>query len=164
MRLSPFAAPAQSAARAAPAVGRRAARFLALSAVSWALAAGGSAWAADAGTLPAEQESQGVSYITGGVDLGESTAIKAAMGRYPLVVEVFNSAGGKNEYTASSELTIINPKGETVLSTTLQGPFALLRLKPGRYDVKIGYEGQAKQRRVDVKSSGSARATFVFGG
>lgn len=112
--------------------------------------------------LPATQESQGVTYLSGGVDLDESTAIKAAMRDYPLVVEVYHQAGGKNEYTASSVLTIEGAKGEQVFNTTLQGPFALLKLKPGQYDVKVELDGQVKHNKVDVKSSGSAKAVFVF--
>lgn len=138
--------------------------LLTLSALVCAFAAASSAHAAEAPALPAEQQSQGVTYITGGVDLDQSTAIKAAMQRYPLVVEVFNSAGGKNEYTAASRLSITNPAGQAVFSTDLQGPFALLKLAPGRYDVKVEYEGQTRQRRIDVTSGSSARATFVFGG
>ncbi len=111
--------------------------------------------------LPALQDSQGVSYLSGGVDLDESTAIKAAMPDYPLVVEVYHQAGGKNEYTASSVLTI-STQGAQVFNTTLQGPFALLKLKPGHYDLKVEFEGQVKQSKVDVKSSGSARAVFAF--
>lgn len=122
------------------------------------------AWAADAAVLPAEQESQGVSYVTGGVSLDESTAIKAAMSGYPLVVEVYRNAGGKNDYTASSELTITAAKGGKVFSTAMQGPFALLRLKPGRYQIKVDYEGQSKQRSIQVRAGGSSHATFVFSG
>jgi hypothetical protein len=121
-------------------------------------------WAADAATLPAEQESHGVTYLTGGVNLDESTAIKAAMRSYPLVVEVYHAVDGKNEYTASSDLTITTPQGAQVLSMTMQGPFALLRLKPGRYQVKVQYEGQAKQRSVEVRGSASSHAAFVFSG
>ena len=142
----------------------RIAGLVALSALVCALATASPARAADGGALPAEQHSEGVSYITGGVDLDQSTAIKAAMPGYPLVVEVFNSAGGKNEYTAASRLSISNSAGKEVLTTDLQGPFALLKLAPGRYDVKVNYEGQTRQRRIDVTSGRSARATFVFGG
>lgn len=145
-------------------LGRHIISLLALSALACAFTAALPAHAADTSALPAEQQSQGVAYITGGVDLDQSTAIKAAMPAYPLVVEVFNSAGGKNEYTAASNLSITSPSGQTVFTTALQGPFALLKLAPGRYDVKVDYEGQTKQRRIDVKSGGSARATFVFGG
>ncbi|RZL11319.1 MAG: carboxypeptidase regulatory-like domain-containing protein [Rubrivivax sp.] len=139
-------------------------RIVALSALACAFAATSPARAAESSALPAEQQNQGVTYITGGVDLDQSTAIKAAMAGYPLVVEVFNSAGGKNEYTAASRLSITNPAGQAVFSTDLQGPFALLKLAPGRYDVKVEYEGQTRQRRIDVTSGRSARATFVFGG
>ncbi len=153
-----FPAPDTSAS-----LGQRVAGLLALSALVCAFAAS-PVQAADGSALPAEQHSEGVSYITGGVDLDQSTAIKAAMPGYPLVVEVFNSAGGKNEYTAASKLSIRNPAGKVVFTTDLQGPFALLKLAPGRYDVTVDYEGQTRQRRIEVTSGRSARATFVFGG
>lgn len=137
---------------------------LAAMALSCALAAGQTAWAADTAALPAEQQSQGVSYLTGGVDLDESTAIKAAMRSYPLVVEVYHRQGDRNEYTAASTLSITDPQGQAVFDTTLEGPFALLRLKPGRYLVKVTYEGQTRQQRVQIKRQGSVRASFSFGG
>ena len=112
--------------------------------------------------LPAVQESQGVPYVSGGVTLDESTALKAAMPGYPLVVEVYRQAGGKNEYTASSVLTIDTPHGGQVFNATLQGPFALIRIAPGRYGLKVELNGQVKQSQVDVKAGGSARAVFVF--
>lgn len=117
-----------------------------------------------AAPLPSPRESQGVSYVTGGVDLDESTAIKAAMPTYPLVVEVYHQAGGKNEYTASSTLTLATPQGAQVFQATLEGPFALLRVKPGHYDVQVDLEGQVQRKRIEVKSGGSAKAAFVFKG
>lgn len=122
------------------------------------------AHATEASALPPVQHSQGIAYVTGGVDLDQSTALKAAMRDYPLVVEVFNSAGGKNEYTAASQLSIRDRAGQPVFSTALQGPFALLKIAPGRYEVRVEYEGQVKQRQLEVTSGSSSRATFVFGG
>lgn len=142
---------------------QRAARMAQVSVLAWALA-GGTAAMADPSALPPEQESQGVTYLTGGVDLDQSTAIKAAMRQYPLVVEVYQTEAGRNAYTASSELSVTDTKGTTAFTAKLDGPFALLKLKPGRYDVKVTYAGQTKQRRVQVPASGSTRATFVFSG
>lgn len=127
---------------------------------------GGVPWTADAQsgspTLPAEQQAQGISYLTGGVNLDESTALKSVMKHYPLVVEVFDNSEGTNAYTSDAQLTLADRKGEQVFSATLAGPFALVKAPPGRYTAKVTYAGQTKQQAVTVKQGGHARATFVF--
>lgn len=115
-----------------------------------------------AAPLPPARESHGVSYVTGGVDLDESAVLKAAMPSYPLVVEVYNQAGGKNEYTASSTLKLTSMQGTEVFNATLEGPFALLRVKPGRYAARVELEGKVQQKLVDVKDAGHTRAAFFF--
>jgi hypothetical protein len=88
---------------------------------------------ANATILPAEQQSGDVAYVTGGIAQDESAAMKAAMPHYPLVIEVYQQGGGKNEYTSASVLTISSLEGGKVLNTKLDGPFALLRLKPAAF-------------------------------
>ena len=120
---------------------------------------------ANAASLPSVHESQGVSYVTGGIDLDESNAIKAAMPSYPLVVEVYHqTADHKNEYTSSATLTLATPQGAQIFQATLEGPFALVQAKPGHYEVTVALNGQVQHKRIDVKAKGSTRATFVFQG
>lgn len=121
----------------------------------------GHAWG-EPSAVPAEKTSHGISYVSGGIGLDESTALKAAKKDYSLHIEVFQSANGKNEYTAAVPLTVTRANGEVVFEATTEGPFTLLRLPPGHYIVKASHQGQAQQRQVQVGQSGTAKATFVF--
>ena len=121
--------------------------------------------AAAQSALPAEKTSHSVAYVSGGVGLDESSAMKAARQSFPLSVEIFSSASGRNEYTSSVPVTISKPNGEVVFDDVTDGPYTLLRLEPGRYVVKATYNGQTQQRRVKVnKGQGGAKASFVFKG
>ncbi|RZI83873.1 MAG: carboxypeptidase regulatory-like domain-containing protein [Rubrivivax sp.] len=120
------------------------------------------AFATEAAGLPTEKTSQGIAYVSGGVGLEESTALKSARAAYSLAVEVFHAAGGKNEYTAAVPLLITRPDGSVVFDAPTDGPYTLLKLAPGRYVVQATYREQAQRRQVEVVSGGSAKASFVF--
>src|SRR5690606_17768343 len=117
-----------------------------------------------AASLPAEQQGQGVTYVTGGIGQDESAAFKAAMPTFPLVVEVYQHNGGNSEYSASSKMRLENLRSGQVFHATLEGPFALLRVEPGRYDVQIDLGGKVQHKKIEVKEDSSVHATFVFKG
>ena len=112
--------------------------------------------------LPAEKTSQGISYVSGGVGLDESSALKGARKDYSLDIETFQWANGKNEYIAAVPLTITRPNGEVVFQAPSDGPFTLLRMPPGTYIVKASHQGQTQQRQVVVGTGLGAKASFVF--
>lgn len=130
----------------------------------WVMAlAAAQAWAGDTTGLPAEKTSHGISYVSGGVGLDESNALKAAREDYSLDIETFQAApSGKNEYTAAVPLTVTKPGGEVVFEAPTDGPFTLLRLPPGRYIVNASYAGQTQHRQVEVGNGLGAKASFVF--
>lgn len=113
-------------------------------------------------TLPAEKTSQGICYVSGGVGLDESGALKVARKDYSLDIETFQSANGKNEYIAAVPLTITRPNGEVVFQAPSDGPFTLVRMPPGTYIVKASHQGQTQQRQVLVGTGLGAKASFVF--
>lgn len=112
--------------------------------------------------LPAEKTSMGVSYVSGGVGLDESAALKAARKDYSLDIETFQLANGKNEYIAAVPLTVTRPNGDVVFKAPSDGPFTLLRLPPGTYVVQASHQGQTQQRQVQVGTGLGAKASFVF--
>jgi hypothetical protein len=120
------------------------------------------AWAGEQTGLPAEKTNHGIGYVSGGVGLDESAALKAAREDYSLDIETFQSAHGKNEYTSAVPLTVTKLSGEVVFEAPTEGPFTLLRLPPGRYIVHATYEGQTQHRQVEVGTGLGAKATFVF--
>jgi len=137
--------------------------MLARSIIVIAMALGGSvAFALDL-SLPQTQHTGSVSYLSGGIGLDQSGAIRDAMPDYPLVLTfVRKTANSGNEYLADVAVTIRNARGEIVLDMTSEGPYVLVSLPDGRYMVNVNYEGDAKQRSIVVSRAKHSRATFTW--
>lgn len=115
------------------------------------------------GALPPERQAGIASYLSGGIGEGESQRFEAAFKRYPLIVQLFESTGARDEYTADARVTIVDAKGHTVLDEKADGPFMLVRLPAGDYRVGAALKGRTlAQHRVHVTDSGHAKTTFVF--
>ncbi|VVD70605.1 carboxypeptidase regulatory-like domain-containing protein [Pandoraea fibrosis] len=122
----------------------------------------GAAMAAEV-TLPPTQQSGPVTYLSGGIGLEQSLAIKAAMHNYPLVLTfVSRTATNGNEYLSDIPVTISDRRGNMILSTQSDGPFMLASLPDGRYTVTASYEGIMEKHAVNVSSRGHAHRTFLW--
>lgn len=135
-----------------------------LGAVALALAALSlPAWTADAGALPPTRAGAHASYVTGGVSADQSQAFKAAERAWPLSITLVQRAGQTNEYTASAQVRIVDPQGRAVLEAQADGPFMLVRLPPGTYEVSANLNGHVlKRERVQIGASQPAKVDFVF--
>lgn len=113
--------------------------------------------------LPALQHDGNVAYLTGGVGQRESDAMKQAMARYPLAVEIVQHAkSGHDVYTAGAQVQIRKPHGETVLATQALGPFVLADVPDGTYEVDVTLNGQTQHHQASVHGRHSAKSVFVF--
>jgi hypothetical protein len=124
----------------------------------------GAAFADEANTsLPPEHQAGDVGYITGGVGSAEAKAFESAMPRHRLAIEVVEHMGSKEAFTADAMVKITDRRGNTLLDAQADGPFMLVDLPPGRYEVSatLGDRTLVKRTAV-VSSSGLARATFEF--
>ena len=113
-----------------------------------------------AGDLPPQQTFGGVSYITGGIGLDESTAIKAAEKDFTLSL-VFEQTK-RGEYLSDVKVSIKDKAGKTVLEAVSDGPMLLARLPVGVYKVSADYDGTALVKTVRVEAKGVTRAAFVW--
>jgi hypothetical protein len=102
-------------------------------------------WNTRALALPTIQQQGPVSYITGGVGLEEREAILAGAGDYNL--KVVNAIPG-GAYVSDTTVTVVNAAGTEVLRTTLDGPWLLAKLPPGRYTVSASDLSRASQART----------------
>jgi len=119
--------------------------------------------AAQANNLPPERVHGVASYVTGGVSDGEVERFQAAFKQYPLVVELYEHAGARDEYTADANVRIMDREGATVLEQRADGPFMMVRLPAGDYTVSASLHGQAlPAHKVHVTDSGHVRSVFVF--
>lgn len=119
--------------------------------------------AAQVDGMPPEHTQGIVSYVSGGVSDGEAQRFQAAFKKYPLVVELYEHAGQRDEYTADADVRIIDRHGATVLDQHADGPYMLVRLPAGDYTVSASLKGhRLPDHQVHVTDSGHAHSVFVF--
>lgn len=120
------------------------------------------AWAgaAETSSLPPERSEGAISYLSGGIGLDESSAIKAAAPKYSL--ELLFAARDGGNYLAGVQVVIRKGSGETLLDTTAEGPFLLARIPPGRYRIAATHEGQTQERTVSIAARKHRRLVFTW--
>jgi hypothetical protein len=106
---------------------------------------------------PVVQEQNGISYATGGVSDAEQAAFEEARSEYNLQLTMALDSG---HYLSEIPVRVMDAQGNTVLDTTSAGPFLFAQLDPGSYTVEATYNGDTKQQKVDVGSSGSGDVMF----
>ncbi len=110
--------------------------------------------------LPPTQTFGGVSYITGGIGLDESSAIKAAEKDFSLSLLFAQTKRG--EFVSDVKVSIKDKSGKTVLEAVSDGPVLLARLPSGAYTVSADYDGKILVKKVQVDAKGVTRAGFVW--
>ena len=135
---------------------------LAAATLAAALLLGGAAHAQTESALPPVQKSGTVEYLSGGIGLDESTAIKSASRHWPLSLVFSVQAAGKAEFASDVKLEIRDAKGAVVLDTTASGPFLLAKLAPGSYSLRATLAGKTLERKVQIKAGSSARVELVW--
>jgi len=127
-------------------------RWLALLALlvvsSFSLAQTAYAQDSDGGGLPQELHQGDLTFVTGGVGLDESQALRQAAPHWPLAMRF---TGSGSDYLADVHVTIADASGKAVLQADSRGPYLLVKLHPGRYTVKASYEGHDQTRSVTLK-------------
>ena len=111
-------------------------------------------------SLPSVQTFGGVSYITGGIGLDESAAMKAAEKDFTLSLLFAQTKRG--EFVSDVTVSIKDKTGKIVLEAMSDGPVLLARLPAGAYTVSADYDGKVLVRKVQVDAKGVARAGFVW--
>lgn len=110
-------------------------------------------------SLPQIQHQGEVSYVSGGIGLDESTAIKREASRWPLSL-LF--ADHRSEYVSHVDVRITRAGGDDVLTATSAGPYMLVRLRPGAYVVHATGGDVERTAQVVVSAAGTAKVSFTF--
>ena len=112
--------------------------------------------------LPAVKHQGSVQYVSGGIGLDESEALKAAAKDYPLALTFAAQRDGKADYVANVAVSIQDAHGKQVLKAESEGPYMLVKLPAGSHKVSATFNGKAQDREVTVQNSGTARAVFEW--
>jgi hypothetical protein len=104
-----------------------------------------------------EQHQGNVTFVSGGVGLDESQALRAEARSWPLALQF---TGPGSDYLADVHVNITGPRGTDVLQADSSGPYMLVRLHPGRYVVHASYKDEDQTRLVVVANGGHVSASF----
>lgn len=111
------------------------------------------------GGLPQIQQQGDVSFVSGGVGLDESRALRRAESQWPLSLRF---TGPNSEYLADVHVRLVDAHNSEVLNTTSRGPYMLVRLRPGRYTVHAQYKDREQTRAVTIPAKGTVKSAFVW--
>ena len=137
--------------------------LLAPIAAALAIASGTAVWAQDdRAPLPAAKQAGDITYVTGGVAYEEVPAFKDAKRDYPLAIEIYEKAGAKNQFTADTQVKLIDKEGDVVFDAQADGPYMLVKAPAGQYKMEATLNGRTVTKQVTVNSRGTANPVVVF--
>ena len=117
---------------------------------------------ADESALPAEKIQGNVRYISGGVGEDAAAAFKRAAAKYPLELQFVQKATPRDEFLAGVKVSIRDSASRVSLDATSDGPFLLVQLPAGKYQIEADYDGVLKRHTVEIQAGKHARAVFVW--
>lgn len=94
----------------------------------------------------------GVAVLSGGIGETDKERMRQAADDYNVHLVFSNPRG---EYLADVPFSVIDPKGQTVVSGTSEGPLLYLRLPPGNYRVAAALGGSPVGKRIKVPPAGN---------
>lgn len=112
--------------------------------------------------LPPLRTVGGIPYRSGGVGAQESKALRSQFGRYSLSLTFAANLEGRNAFLATVALRILDAAGSPVVELTTDGPFLLIDLPPGRYEVIANFEGREQRAKLQVTAGKPLQRTFLW--
>lgn len=103
--------------------------------------------------VPSTQYSQGISYISGGVGEEESLAILAEAKQWPLLLELSQLENGRGVWIFGAKIKIFNTQNQPIFDAQADGPYILINLTPGQFQVEASYQGMLQKRTVNIQGS-----------
>lgn len=125
-------------------------------AVAWSLAFAATA----APALQVGQTPQGVNFVCGGVSHEELRLLHARREAYSLWV--ITAASKSGSYLADVLLTIRDGERRIVFNRRLDGPWLMIDLPLGRYQVEAALDGQAQERTTTIHQGDHHQLFFYF--
>jgi hypothetical protein len=131
---------------------------IAASAATLSLALSGYAFAQSPG-LPPVQTQGDISYVSGGIGHDEAEALRHDESQWPLAMGFF---GPTSDYLADVHVRIADSKGTELMHADSRGPYMLVKLPAGSYNVYARYKSEERHQVVNVSGNGHERVSFRF--
>lgn len=119
-------------------------------------ALGARAEEAEIDVLPEAQVQNGIEFRAGGVGLDEREALRGVVEGYSLWLSF--TRRGSNAYASDTGVVIRDAHGHVVLDVLAEGPWLLVKLPAGNYQISAHGDGtEAVTRRITVRAKGLTR-------
>ena len=112
--------------------------------------------------IPDTQHSQGISYISGGVGEEESRAILAEAKQWPLLLELSQLENGRGVWIFGAKIKVLNAQNQAIFDAQADGPYILINLPAGQYQIEGSYQGLVQRRSVLVPTSLAPQKLSIF--
>lgn len=116
--------------------------------------------AAHAQLINQGETAQNRPFVSGGVSIEDAEALEQQRNDYRLWL--VTAAEGSGAWLAGAQTVVRDGSGNVVLDTTLDGPYLLVDLAPGRYSIEVAYQGQRRTQNVSVGATGTRQLVMYF--
>jgi hypothetical protein len=106
------------------------------------------------------QTSGGARYVSGGIGASERDEMLLIVPDFNL--KVITAAQGSGAFLSGAGLVVLDARGGKVLETTLDGPWLMGRLEPGRYELLVTHGGATQKRVITVPAKGHRVEHFYW--
>jgi hypothetical protein len=116
-------------------------------------------------SLPPVNTQGQTQFLSGGIGKDESDAILQARISWPLTFELTQltqAAGPTAEYISDVQIIIKDALGNTVLDTTADGPYLLVKLPDGKYSLDATYNSITLHRNFNLQKGPGKKVALVW--
>lgn len=104
--------------------------------------------------LPPIQFYLSTAYVCGGIGSDQASAFKAARPLYPLSFNFGQKQGDRVASVADVQVVMRDSQDQTIININSEGPYCLLDLDPGNYQVYATYQGQTLEQTAHIVKQG----------
>ena len=112
--------------------------------------------------IPDTQHSEGIAYISGGVGDGESEAILAEAKQWPVLLELSQLENGRGVWIFGAQIKLVNKQQKVIFNAQADGPYMLINITPGDYQILASYQGVEQKRALTVKAGTSQKLNIFW--
>jgi hypothetical protein len=111
--------------------------------------------------IPDTQRSAGIAYISGGVGEEETNAILSEAKQWPVLLELSQIENGRGVWIFGAQIKVIDSQKKVIFDAQADGPYMLINLESGDYQIQASYQGVDQKRSVSVKA-GTPQKIVIF--
>jgi hypothetical protein len=115
-----------------------------------------------AASLPPVRSQGQTEFVTGGIGLDESEAIKKEGRSWPLKLEFAQAGTPRPEYIGDVKIAIKDQSGNVVLDANAEGPYMLIKLAPGKYSLDATYASVTLHRDLKLEKGQNRKITLLW--